>query len=200
MSSSIVIPGLVVTTHQFELVRDAIERHAPDLPAYTRETFINPHRWNLIPDDTGRPGKAEHVILRNADRTLKANLWFTSDLRGDGYPKPHNHPWVATSEILSGGYQEHRYALLPNGVSFSVLDHQAGETNSLPLDIFHEVTKIHAPGETLTWFETGAGAQEWGYLDPDTTRTWSNRADDGTAEFLAMLDRLNPQHAGGQYA
>lgn len=70
----------------------------------------------------------------------------------------------------------------------------AGGSNELPLNVFDDVTRIHAPGATLTLMLCGAGRQEaWGYLDPETGRTYDNEPDPGFRDrLLALNPRMRP--------
>ncbi|MEU9197738.1 hypothetical protein [Streptomyces hundungensis] len=185
-----VVPGLAVDRHLYEAAVKGLKEHAPE-ESLTWEAFTSPASWTLVPDPDSRGYKGELVLRREEDRTRKINLWFAPDLRDGATPKPHNHPWQFTSHVLAGGYTEQRYMLREGRVVTEPQEHSAGGSNELPLDVFHEVTRIHEPGATLTLMLCGAGRQgAWGYLDPATGGTYDNEPD---PTFRDRLLALNPR-------
>lgn len=195
-SPSTVLPGLTLTLRLHELAAKSVADHVPDRPPLTWEEFTSPARWALIPDETtGRAYKAEHTLRDHPDGTLlRLTLWFAADLRRDGRPYPHSHPWPFTSKILAGGYRESLWTCTDGAVeqtAVSVL-HAQGGTNVMPREHFHEVHTIEDPGATLTlMIGSGPGVRGgWGHLDPDTaTYTPAPRASD---RWRAMYRHLNP--------
>lgn len=171
-TATTIAPGLTITSHQFETAAAALDVHAPDV-TLTWEAWTTPARWGLVPDeDTGRMYKAEFTLQDHPDGLLRRiNLWFEGDVRGKGRPRPHSHPWPFRAHVLTGGYSEARYVLDDGDVRQEHADHRPGDANTLPRELFHEVTELHdAPGRVLTLMvSSGPGVRGgWGYLDPDT--------------------------------
>jgi hypothetical protein len=191
MTTTTLIPGLTITDDLFAAAEAGIATHAPDLAPLARETFTDPMRWGLVPDDRGDCYKAEFELLKTPERTLKVNLWFLPDLRGGDISKPHSHPWAFRAHVLLGGYQEDRYEPTQAGV-MSDLDvgHMAGGVNDVPRHVYHEVTDIHEPGRTLTLMVCDRGVRgAWGYLDVTTGEHLPVAPD---PDFGAKFAALNP--------
>lgn len=185
-----VIPGLIVDEEMHEHAARGLERHAPD-ERLTWEAFTDEHSWLLIPDPDGAGYKGELVVHRREDRTIKINLWMAPDLRAGASPAPHNHPWAFRAHVLMGGYTEQRYQVLDGRVHAETRSHMASGENDVPLDVFHEVTHIHAPARTLTLMVCGEGRTgNWDYLDVATGTFEENPAD---PTFKARLLALNPR-------
>jgi hypothetical protein len=189
-----VAPGLELNDEMYERAVAALREHAPDLaPALSWERFTTRESWILNPD-VNHPDepfyKAELVVLDGPPwtRTVKINVWRAPDLRRDGAPMPHNHPWPFKANVLMGGYQEDRYEVSGGPVEMT---HRAGDTNEIPLDLFHEVTNVLDPGRTLTLMVCGRsmGIGSWGHLDPDTGQYTPNTPD---PQFMALLRDRNP--------
>ncbi|MGW2998703.1 hypothetical protein [Streptomyces sp. NPDC001155] len=190
MKSAQIIPGLAVDEEMFDAAFSGLAAHAPD-EHLTWDSFTNEQNWTLIPDPDGVGYKAEYLLRREAETTIKINLWFRPDLRDGEKPKPHNHPWPFTAHILLGGYTEQRYEVVDGKVTSTTQSHRVGEQNDVPLEIFHEVTAITEPGRTLTLMVCGAGRKgEWGYIDPESGEFEANRPDPG---FRARLVAINPR-------
>src|SRR5687767_5409352 len=152
-----VAPALELDTEMYELAREALSEYAPDkVENFTWERFVTRESWFLIPDveHPDEPWyKAEFVIKNEApwSQTVKLNVWRSPDLRRDGAPMPHSHPWPFTGHVLMGGYEEDRYSvehadLLADPYSFSNVGlgnvaqgvlHQAGAHNLIDLVTFH---------------------------------------------------------------
>lgn len=185
-----IVPGLVVDEEMFDAAVRGLAARTP-YERLTWGTFTDERHWTLIPDPQGSGYKAEYLVRRESERTVKINLWLGPDLRDGSAPRPHNHPWPFTAFILLGGYTEDRYEPVRGRVHRTTRVHEAGERNHLPLTAFHEVTHLSAPGRTLTLLVCGAGRTgAWGYLDPETGRFQENRPDPG---FRAHLKALNPR-------
>src|SRR5690242_3091849 len=110
-----VATSLVLDDEMFELACVALGEYAPEqVEAFTWERFIARESWLLIPD-VEHPDepfyKAEYVIKSGKPylQTVKLNLWRSPDLRKNGAPMPHNHPWPFVGHVLMGGYREDRY-------------------------------------------------------------------------------------------
>jgi len=188
MTRITVAPSLVLDDEMFELALAALGQYAPEQVAdFTWERFIARESWRLIPD-VEHPDepffKAEFNIKngRPYHQTVKLNLWRSPDLRRDGAPMPHNHPWPFTGHVLLGGYREDRYEVqhsrnrilvdpyqqwevggmeLTQGVL-----HEAGQHNGIDLTTFHEVTEILDPGRTLSLMDCDLGRKDgWGHLE-----------------------------------
>jgi hypothetical protein len=170
MKTATVIPGHTISESQYEAAAAGGAEHAPDLPRLTWERFVDAADWALIPDDQEDGYRAEFVLLRTRERTLKVNAWYLPDLRGGSTPRPHNHPWRFTSYILGehGGYTEDRWTRTDSGILTETgVEHLAGTVNDLDRRVYHEVTAIHEPG-TLTLMVCGLGERgAWGYLGAD---------------------------------
>ncbi|MEU7004335.1 hypothetical protein [Nonomuraea sp. NPDC046570] len=110
-TTALIVPGLTVTAAMYEVAAAGIELHSPDVGPLTWETWTDPARWTLVPDEqTMRAFKAEFTLRDYADGTLRRiNLWHEPDLRGGASPKPHSHPWPFIAHVLAGGYSEQRY-------------------------------------------------------------------------------------------
>ncbi|MFG2684336.1 hypothetical protein [Streptomyces sp. NPDC048392] len=185
-----IVPGLIVDEEMYERAVQGLAEHAPD-QKLTWEAFTNEASWLLVPDPDGAGYKAELVMSREAERTIKINLWMSPDLRAGETPAPHNHPWQFDAFVLMGGYTEQRYKLVDGQVHTETQTHEAGGRNHLPLDEYHEVTKIHEPARTLTLMVCGEGRKgDWGYLDPATGKVEANQPD---PTFKARLVALNPR-------
>lgn len=190
-----VADGLQLDDEMYERAVAALREHAPDLaPALTWERFTQRESWCLVPD-AQRPDepfyKAALVVLDQAPwtRTVKVNVWRAPDLRKDGAPMPHSHPWPFNAYVLMGGYEEDRYDVSGGHVEMTGRQHGAGDTNAIPLDLFHEVTIVLVPGRTLTLMVCVKSRREWGYLDPDTGEYTRNTPD---PQFMALLRDRNP--------
>lgn len=214
MTTITVAPALELDDEMYELARTALGEYAPDeVENFTWERFVARKSWFLIPDveHPDEPWyKAEFVIKHGAPylQTVKLNVWRAPDLRRDGAPMPHSHPWPFTGHVLAGGYREDRYKVeRPNrllvdphsswevglaNVTQGVL-HQAGEDNDLDLTTFHEVVEILDPGRTLSLMDCDLGRKEgWGYLDPDTGLYTPNKQSETDPRFKALLLDRNP--------
>lgn len=208
-----VAPALVLDDEMFELSRVALDQRAPEQVAgFTWERFVARESWVLVPD-VEHPDepfyKAEFVIKQGAPylQTIKLNVWRSPDLRKDGAPMPHSHPWPFKGHVLLGGYEEDRYLASNDHLlaephsswSLGQVDqtagfvHQAGDVNDISLTTFHEVTRILEPGRTLSLMDCGLGIKEgWGYLNPDTGQYTPNKLSPIDARFKPLLLDRNP--------
>lgn len=201
MKQVTVAPGLLLDDEAYELAREALREIAPDqVAAFTKERFLARESWACIPD-VEHPDlyfyKAELTILHGPpyDRTLKLNYWNEPDLRKDGAPVPHNHPWPFRGILLRGGYVEDRYEVEHNRdeihddpyskwdiggmVSTRGVEHVAGDVNDISLTTFHEVTEILEAG-TLSLMRCAKGRKEgWGHLE-----------DDGKGNFVYVPNKM----------
>ncbi|MEV7198265.1 hypothetical protein AB0N81_41750 [Streptomyces sp. NPDC093510] len=191
---TLIVPGLGVTGEMYEAASAGVAEQIPELAPLTWERFIDPSGWTLVPDDRGAAYKSELVLLRTAERTVKINLWSLPDRRGEERAHPHNHPWAFRAHVLLGGYDEDRY--VPEGgrvVPELSVGHGSGGLNDVALDVYHEVTAIHEPDQTLTLMVCGTGRKgQWGYLDTDTGEHVVTEPD---PTFLERLRAINP-HKG----
>ncbi|MFF2612389.1 hypothetical protein [Kitasatospora sp. NPDC058046] len=190
-----IAPGLLLSEAQYETAAAAVAAHAPEVGPLAWSTFTDPMRWWLVPDLDGRLSKAELTLREDAERTVKINIWHLPDLRGpDGAPRPHSHPWRFESFILAGGYAEDRYVLDAGRVVEELgVEHRKGGVNGVPRELYHEVTHVEAPGETMTLMVCGLGVRgSWRHLDPATGRLYRPDADPG---FSSRLQALNPHRA-----
>lgn len=214
MTSILVAPSLVLDDEMYERARAALGEHAPgEVESFTWEHFTARTSWRLIPDveHPDEPWfKAEFIVMNRPpwDQTVKLNVWRSPDLRQDGAPAPHSHPWHFKSYVLMGGYTEDRYTVehpelliahphsswdvgLANIAQGAA--HQAGEDNEIDLVTFHEVTKVLEPGRTLSLMDCGRGRKEgWGYLNPDTGLYTPNKQHPIDPRFKELLLHWNP--------
>lgn len=187
-----IIPGLTVDREMYERVVAGLAEHAPE-ESLTWEVFTSEDGWTLVPNPDGVGYKAELVLRRSPDVTIKVNLWMRTDLRAGQEPQPHGHPWPFTAHVLLGGYDEQRYELVDGKVSTTTMTHSAGGANHLPLHVFHEVTDIHEPGRTVTLMICGKGTKgDWGYLDPVTGTITANQ-DMPDPTFKQRMVAINPR-------
>lgn len=216
MTTITVAPALELDDEMYGRALAALGEYAPDqVENFTWERFTDRTSWFLIPDveHPDEPWyKAEFVITPKGppyDQTIKLNVWRSADLRRDGAPMPHSHPWeFFTGHVLMGGYEEDRYevqhadllATDPHSpwelgsveVEQDVL-HRAGEHNGIAQTTFHEVTRVLEPGRTLSLMDCDLGRKEgWGYLDPDTGLYTPNKQSPTDPRFKALLLDRNP--------
>lgn len=208
---------LTVDDEMYQLLHGALVAKVPDqVAAFTWKRFIDPRNWTLIPNPPHAKlpwHKAEFVIKQGPPytQTAKANVWNSGDLRLDGKPIPHNHPWDEfMAELLMGGYRERRctvensrllmadpYSRHELGdVHVSEVTYMAGSKrnrNYMPHTIFHEVEEVLEPGRTLSFMVCGPGKKEgWGYLEPGTGRYTPHKLSPIDPQFRARLLALNP--------
>lgn len=213
-----VAPSLVLDDEMYELARIGLGEHAPEqVETFTWERFVARESWVLVPD-VEHPDepfyKAEFVIKQGAPylQTVKLNIWRSPDLRMDGAPMPHNHPWPFVGNVLLGGYREDRYEVESNrnkvlvdpfqkwnvggtSVTQGVL-HQAGDSNEIPLTTFHEVTEILDPGRTVSLMNCDLGRKDgWGHLETNGKSELvyvPNKVGEMDARFKPLLLDRNP--------
>lgn len=190
-------PFLTVTDEQYDAVVAGLAAARPDL-TLLRARFLDPGSWTVIPDDEGRPSKAELFVSRATrpqDGHVIVNLWMAPDIRDTDQPKPHSHPadFASTIVYVPGptrlGYTERRYRRVNADVWSQEHSYGHGEVNDFPLDQFHEVIDV-APG-TVALMRWGpiVQARRWGYLDPNTG-TFTPTTPDPV--FQKHLEALNP--------
>lgn len=209
-----VIAGLVLDDEMYERARAALQIHAPrEVKAFTWERFIDLASWRLLPNPErlDEPFYKAEFVIKNAypwKQTVKLNLWRSPDLRKDGAPLPHSHPWRFTGHLLMGGYQEDRYQvarpdlLLANRYASATIGmakftpgvvHLAGQSNRIRLTTFHEVTEILEPGRTLSLMNCRRGLKDgWGYLNPETGLYTPNKQHPTDPKFKALFRARNP--------
>lgn len=111
----VVAPGLELDEDMYGVAHVALERYVPEKAAdFTWERFVARESWRLIPDleHPDEPFfKAEFIVKQEPPytQTIKLNVWRSADLRRDGAPMPHSHPWPFVGHVLMGGYEEDRY-------------------------------------------------------------------------------------------
>lgn len=139
-----------------------------------------------VPDGNGGSYKTELVTFRSHERTEKYMWWHDKDPR----PEPHNHPWPFKSQILSGGYTEHRHWLDEDGkLQSDVITYRRGDINNVPRDVFHVVHDVQP--ETVTKLVCGEASEnyEWGYLDLSSKEYAKAECD---PHFIDYLRSINP--------
>lgn len=214
MKRATIAHGFEVDEEMFELVRKELGRCAPEQVAtFTWERFATRESWAFAPDLKKSElawYKAEMIVKRGAPtykQVVKVNAWQAPDLRRDGKPTPHSHPWGFKSRILRGGYEEARYSVKNEGalladpwseLNLGAVDvrlgctHVAKGVNDISRTTFHEVTKI-LDSHTLTIMDCGRGEKDgWGYLDPDTGLYLPNKMSPMDPEFKKRRLALNP--------
>jgi hypothetical protein len=214
MISVVVAPGLTLDEEMYETAKSAIARYVPDkLAWFTWEKFIARESWRLIPDleHPEEPFfKAEMIIKQEPPyiQTIKLNVWRSADIRRDGTPMPHSHPWPFVGRVLLGAYAEDRYEVshsnrllvdphspwdLGSVTVVSGVMHHAGLPNSLALDTFHEVVEVLEPGRTMSLMDCDLGRKDgWGYLDPDTGLYVPSKQSLISPGFKALMLERNP--------
>ena len=181
--------GLIVDQEMYDAVVEGLTANAPG-ESLSWDAFTTPRRWLLVPDVDGQGYKAELLVRREPARTVKVNAWMAPDLRAGDVPRPHNHPWPFRSYVLMGGYDETRYQLVNGTVLSEPRTHTQGAYNEMSLEEYHEVTRIHVPGRTVTLMVCGAGRNDaWGYLDVATGAFEPHSLDPA---FQAHKEALNP--------
>jgi hypothetical protein len=214
MGSIVVAPGLTLDEEMYETAKVAVGRYVADkLAEFTWERFVARESWRLIPDleHPEEPFfKAEMIIKQEPPytQTIKLNIWRSADLRRDGAPMPHSHPWPFMGHVLMGAYVEDRYEVSrPNRLlvdphsqwnlgSVSLIAgvvHYAGLPNSIELDTFHEVVDVLEPGRTMSLMDCDLGRKDgWGYLNPDTGLYVPSKWSPLDSRFKARMLELNP--------
>lgn len=151
------IPRLVLDERMFELAAEGVEKHAPDVGPLTWERFIDPSGWLNIPDLDGEVSKAELTLLVSVEHTVKLNVWFRPDIRGDVLIEeqvPHNHRWkVFFGHLIRGGFGEVRFRRTnvdpETGLATVTIDpllsHISPTVNTVEHDVFHEIVEIYEP-------------------------------------------------------
>jgi hypothetical protein len=185
-----IAPGLTLTDEQYEIAHHGLAQHAPELGPLRYDQWTS-NKWTLVPDaQTGEAYKAELTVYRTATRTVRFNLWFAPDLRGDAEHGPHNHPFDFHSVILDGdGYVEDRYELVNDEVMHTPnVVHHLGDVNKIGRAEYHEVVEVDR-GRTLTLMLCGPGMGPWGYLNLDTGE---HQDAEVPARFAELLATLNP--------
>lgn len=144
-----------------------------------------------VPNDHGGFYKIELVISRDSEEGTEKTLWWFED---DPRTQPHNHPWEFSSKILHGGYSEDRYWIEVDGsIGYERLTHVAGETNTVPVDVYHNVVDV-LPG-TTTRMTCGPVMGPWNYLDIHTGELIAvddPRIIEEVGDFMGNLHALNP--------
>ena len=195
-----VTPDLVLDDEMYELARYALSWCAPEqVEGFTWERFVTRESWTLVPD-VENPDipffKAEFVIKLAApwQQTVKLNVWHSADVRRDGAPLPHSHPWNFRGYVLLGGYEEDRYELSGGQVEAQPGQvHLAGMVNNVPLTTFHEVRRVLVPDRTLSLMDCDLGIKNaWGYLDPDTGVYTPCIKSEVDARFKPLMLARNP--------
>jgi len=209
-----VAPGLTLDEEMYETAKAAVSRYVSDkLAEFTWERFVARESWRLIPDleHPEEPFfKAEMIIKQEPPytQTIKLNVWRSADLRRDGTPMPHSHPWPFVSHVLMGAYVEDRYEVSqPNRLLVdphsqwnlgsvnlvSGVIHHAGLRNHMELDTFHEVVEVLEPGRTMSLMDCDLGRKDgWGYLDPDTGLYVPSKQSPISPGFKALMLERNP--------
>jgi hypothetical protein len=188
--------GLIVSDEQYDRAVLDLKKTAPHVQPPTWDEFINPTKWFLVPNPHCEGYKAELVLVRTADETIKINRWMGPDLRAGDTPLPHNHPWYRMdAHILSGSYTDTHFHRQYDkgavvGVETNVLTHNAGGTNLVLKDGFHEV--IDVDPDTLSIIYCGPGVKnDWGYIDPETG-VYTHNQSLNDPHFMDMARYLNP--------
>lgn len=206
-----IIPGIELDAELFGAAREGLAAHAPEQPALTWDTFVDPPRWWLVAgpddDDAGVPigYKAEFVVTQTLDLTIKINIWYRPDLRSRETSKPHTHPWeIMEAHPVLGAYEDEHWHRSASGLLVqqgSVLN-QPGSVNRIFARDYHEVTSIADPGRTVSvmicgrWIHDEDNKGIWGHLDLHTGCHVPAQRDQAEQErFRARMYRINPQHA-----
>lgn len=77
--------------------------------------------------------------------------------------EPHDHPWAFTTQILSGGYVEEVYSLMPEGGWTMSLHYRwPGETHRVEAQTIHRIVSL-PEGECWTLIRPEAWEQQPGF-------------------------------------
>jgi hypothetical protein len=196
-----ILPGFTVDQTMYETAANGIATLAADLAPLTWDKFTAPASWLLIPDEQGEISKAEMILTCSVQRTVKLNIWYRPDVRGGAKIVPHNHRWdTFCGNLLLGGYDEDRYTRTAVDAATGRahveaelgVTHDTATANEVPHDVFHEVTRVHEPGRTMSLMVCGRGEfGNWCHLDVDTGRLVREQP---VAGFDDMFAVLNPHH------
>ncbi|MBC6988950.1 hypothetical protein [Hymenobacter sp. BT491] len=92
--------------------------------------------------------------------------------------EPHNHPWGFTSHVLSGGYVEEVYGLLPDGtVSMQEVERLPGTSHRVEAATVHRLVRLLGP-ECWTLIEAGPWEQKSGFYRFDDAGIWFRHWDE----------------------
>lgn len=149
----------------FQAVREGLAAQTAECSLFSRAVITNPA--------TGLPYLTRYILIRTP--------WFRVFLHRFHGPDPdrhcHNHPWLATSLILKGGYWEVVRGLVSarSVGGFSWWNQRAreltpGAINKLLPGEYHRITKVKPGTWTLVW--GGAYFREWGFLVDGTHVDW----------------------------
>lgn len=139
-----------------------------------------------IPDETGGAYKTELVISRSKNKTEKILWWHGDDPR----PTPHNHPWDFTSQILSGGYTEHKFWITKGGkLKQQTKTYKEGDLNIVKKNQYHVVVDVLP--NTVTRLTCGKATEgnKWGYFDVDEMEYYDAEKD---PKFIEEIQKINP--------
>lgn len=134
-------------------------------------------------DIDGKPYLERYYIGTQPDGT---QCWLHHFLTADGDRHLHNHPWDATSTVLSGGYTERLF-------NDHTEDYSPGDQNHIPAGKLHQI--IHVQPGTWTFMQVGpARAEHWYFIDeatgqldpmrtssPDWHKGYKSKAEQGEA-------------------
>lgn len=101
-------------------------------------------------------------------RNERCNVYLHEILHSDDDRALHDHPWVNTSYILSGGYIEHT----PDGV----FERKAGDVVERASDALHRLEVIDGHS-CISLFITGPKVRDWGFECPQGWVPWQEFTD-----------------------
>ncbi|HET7505057.1 MAG TPA: hypothetical protein VFK02_28760 [Kofleriaceae bacterium] len=151
-------------------------------------------RPTLIPqlvngEFTGKPYKAELVLLRGMEGGGRLHVWFTPD------PRPHNHPWSWIGcKVLSGRYVSTEY--VPDGAggyTVRTVTLSAGDPeHRVDHHTHHQVFEVE-PGtvSVMTFGPVIGDGKQWGNL-VETAGGYRVEPSCVPSSFLDALRHLNP--------
>jgi len=115
----------------------------------------------------GKPYLERYFQEQHSDGT---QIWLHHILKPDPEELWHSHPWVAHSEILSGGYTEERYYNGHNKPFVIEYTCQQGETNFITPTCIHRIASV----QPNTWTRitiTPNRAKTWFFIDMQGNKT-----------------------------
>jgi quercetin dioxygenase-like cupin family protein len=89
-------------------------------------------------------------------RNQFANVYLHEVTGPDDDRAMHDHPWMNTSVIISGGYIEHT----PEGV----FERHEGDVITRPAEALHRLELLPGVERTISLFFTGPRVREWGFM------------------------------------
>lgn len=117
-------------------------------------------------------GEAENPYLRRwwvIPRNELCNVYLHEILRSDDDRAGHDHPWMNTSVLIDGGYEEITYFRQQPWLEAYRLTRGAGDVVSREATDTHRLI-IPEGGRAVSLFITGPKVRDWGFWCPNGER------------------------------